>query len=557
MVSHTTKKKKRKKKLSSEKKPQPSFTEPAPISLCMIVKNEEKYLPGCLESVKGLVKEMIVVDTGSSDKTIGIARQMGAQVVTIEWQEDFAAARNVALKMASQPWILYLDADERLPARYHDIIRKAIAAKQADAFYVQVYSPVRGKLGTAPHVQAYPRLFRKLPGVQFVGRIHEQITPALQKIGARFAELPVRIEHLGYDVDDEVLQQKILRNIHYLEKQVEAEPENAYARYQLGQTYIIAGRIAEGKKWLMEALRSRAITPKIASVCWLILGNVAYQEDDIALAKKYVKKALALVPVQRLGWFLLSQCYAREENWSEATHCLLQYLKYENIPLTQLAVDKILDRELIFQKLIHSLVQQKRFSDAFDQLQKFFQQQKELKTEWFGWYLQLLSYLPHWEEKWELYLDAWFDKAIYHSEAEELLGYLVQFLEEKELWDVIRFYLQRWVQYKPLSEMAWQALGNAYLNLGELEKAQDAYENAIKINPHRAVYFERMALIAMKSGRFPEAIDWYQQLGEKFPEKREMALRRMAALYLKMGEFQKAVECFPEVDWKRWGKIKA
>ena len=82
------------------------------LALCMIVKDEEAHLGCCLESVKGLVDEIVVVDTGSTDRTVEIARQYGARVFSYGWHDDFAAARNVSLSHAGADWILVLDADE-------------------------------------------------------------------------------------------------------------------------------------------------------------------------------------------------------------------------------------------------------------------------------------------------------------------------------------------------------------------------------------------------------------------------------------------------------------
>src|SRR5476651_717597 len=85
-----------------------------PISLCMIVRNEERFLSDALTSVQGVVDEICIVDTGSTDDTVAIAESFGAKIKFFAWQDDFASARNEALAMASGAWILVLDADERL-----------------------------------------------------------------------------------------------------------------------------------------------------------------------------------------------------------------------------------------------------------------------------------------------------------------------------------------------------------------------------------------------------------------------------------------------------------
>src|SRR5271156_3302650 len=97
------------------------------ISLCMIVRDEAAMLPGCLESVRGAVDEMIVVDTGSRDATIRVAEGAGAWVLPFEWIDDFAAARNHGIARATGEWVLVLDADERLAPGAPEGLRAAVA----------------------------------------------------------------------------------------------------------------------------------------------------------------------------------------------------------------------------------------------------------------------------------------------------------------------------------------------------------------------------------------------------------------------------------------------
>ncbi|NUP96812.1 MAG: glycosyltransferase family 2 protein, partial [Planctomycetaceae bacterium] len=96
------------------------------LTLCVIAKNEEAMLSDCLASVRGLADAIVVVDTGSSDRTVEIAREHGAKVVHHEWSEDFAAARNAALPHVSSGFLLVLDADERLGPGARSALRKAL-----------------------------------------------------------------------------------------------------------------------------------------------------------------------------------------------------------------------------------------------------------------------------------------------------------------------------------------------------------------------------------------------------------------------------------------------
>ncbi|MBI2109751.1 glycosyltransferase family 2 protein, partial [Candidatus Woesearchaeota archaeon] len=96
------------------------------ISLCMIVKNEEDYIGNALDAVKDLVKEIIVVDTGSTDKTAEVGKKHGAKVFNFKWIDDFSAARNFSIEQAKEPWILVLDADEILAREDIEVIKKLV-----------------------------------------------------------------------------------------------------------------------------------------------------------------------------------------------------------------------------------------------------------------------------------------------------------------------------------------------------------------------------------------------------------------------------------------------
>ena len=104
------------------------------ISLCMIVKNEEVFLRGCLDSVKDFVDEIVIVDTGSEDATLQIAREAGAKIIETEWNDDFSAARNLSLSEANYEWILVLDADERIAKRDLEQLKQLITQTKTFGF---------------------------------------------------------------------------------------------------------------------------------------------------------------------------------------------------------------------------------------------------------------------------------------------------------------------------------------------------------------------------------------------------------------------------------------
>lgn len=519
---------------------------PSPISLCMIVKNEERFLPGCLQSVTGLVGEIVVVDTGSTDQTVEIARSFGAKVYNFKWNNDFAAARNFALRHCTLPWILYLDADERLHPEYHSEIRKAIEANQADAFYLKVYSNVSGILGNVPHIQAYPRLFKKLPGARFEGKIHEQITPSLKRLKARFKYLDVTIEHLGYEQDDEVLREKIQRNLQYLKNQVKKEPNNAYALFQLGQTYLLDGQVEEGKVYLKQALNLNILPNNLTATILLMLANEHFKLDEIEAAHKYLQEALQLAPRQRLGYFLQSECFAREHKWEEAVVALHHLQENSKKPFSDLSIEKNFEEYLINQRLALYSFYLKKYGDATLYFERYFREapnyRSSLLAKWaFSW--QAVGALVDSAEE---MLRFFREKMACFDDPGEAAKTLAGVAEKIDNNLMMEHYLNICTEYNPGDQVALYYLGNLYMKKGELSQAELYYEQSLKVNPGVWEVYYNLAVCKIKSLHFADAIRILESALEIFPEKKANVQRLLAGLYAKIGDYQKVME-FVEV----------
>ncbi len=271
------------------------------LTLSMIVKNEEAHLPGCLESVRGSVDEIIVVDTGSTDSTAEIAAAYGAKVVKFDWINDFAAARNEALKFSTGEWILYLDADERLNIYPNqDKFRKMLTEVPDDigALICTIESEHLQLDGSVEHHRGgYPRIFRNYgyPRIAFQGRVHEQITPSILSIGKSIILSDITIEHLGYNVSREVMEQKIKRNYDMLIKHVSDEPLNAYAWYQLGQTLSHMALFGEAEKAIRFAIElgklSDSVFASAAATLSQLVGNKRNFDESLLWSEKSLEKA--------------------------------------------------------------------------------------------------------------------------------------------------------------------------------------------------------------------------------------------------------------------------
>ena len=205
------------------------------ISLCMIVRDEASNLAHCLDSVAGVVDEIIIVDTGSTDQTKSIAAQFGAKIYDFTWEDDFSTARNFGLDQASGDWVLILDADEYLEQTEPDKLRKLISRDQpADAYLLPLKNIIMPGFDEY-QVSLVLRLFRNSAVLRFQGKIHEQVIIPVD-FQAESAETGPFIIHLGYQ--DSKRAQKSHRNRQMLKQALRSEPDNPYYHFYISTEYI-------------------------------------------------------------------------------------------------------------------------------------------------------------------------------------------------------------------------------------------------------------------------------------------------------------------------------
>jgi len=226
------------------------------ISLCMIVKNEEATLPRCLNSVKNFVDEMIVLDTGSSDRTPQIAQQFGAKVHDFQWSNNFSVARNAALKYVTSDWVLVLDADEVLSP---NIVPQMQSVIQSDEYIL--INLVRQEVGAAQSPYSLvSRLFRNHPEIRFERPYHALVDDSVAAILNKEPHWQVgylqgvAILHVGYQ------KSAIAQNNKYAKAQaamlefLSHHPNDPYVCSKLGALYVETGKISEGMQLLQRGL---------------------------------------------------------------------------------------------------------------------------------------------------------------------------------------------------------------------------------------------------------------------------------------------------------------
>ncbi|WP_134683499.1 glycosyltransferase family 2 protein [Brevibacillus migulae] len=213
------------------------------ISACVITKNEERNLPRCLDSVKDIVSEIIVVDTGSTDKTVDIALSYHATVLFFEWVNDFAQARNYALEHATGDWIIFLDADEYFSPDTVPLIKQQILEAEENnaegiaALMLNFEQVSKQVINTMLHV----RIFKKAPYIKYVGAIHERIENVNEKMRVHYAHEVIQIIHTGYSIDTVVNKQKSDRNLEILYKELENKPESSDLCFYIAESLMVKG----------------------------------------------------------------------------------------------------------------------------------------------------------------------------------------------------------------------------------------------------------------------------------------------------------------------------
>ncbi len=231
------------------------------LTICVIAKNEEQFLDQCLKLVKDVAGQIIVVDTGSTDRTVEIAKAHGAEVHHFAWCDDFSAARNAALEHATGDWILMLDADEELPADQCDALRRDLA--QADAMAYRLPLINQGREAEGPSY--VPRLFRNAPGVFYCGRIHEQVFPSLLPMckswGLDIRLGTTRLLHHGYAPEIVQSRQKIERNLRLLRQAVDEWPDDVNLTMNLGLELVRSGDLPGGLAKYRDAFRLMSAQP--------------------------------------------------------------------------------------------------------------------------------------------------------------------------------------------------------------------------------------------------------------------------------------------------------
>jgi tetratricopeptide (TPR) repeat protein len=249
----------------------------------MIVRNEEKNLSLCLEPLRSLVDEVIVVDTGSTDNTRQVAEQLGAKVFDFPWVDDFSAARNESLRHATGDWVMWLDADDRLDSEAQaclTALREQFDHQPGDAYTVQVMSSVLSPTSSGCWVTQV-RLFRRATGLRWRRRVHEELVPGDSQTPIEMRTSELVVHHVGYE-DSARRKQKLHRDLRLLQLDYAVNPDDPLTLFHLAWEHLELGNLTQTARFARRGLARNPDLPKLYSL--LAQAQSRMNEKQQALA---------------------------------------------------------------------------------------------------------------------------------------------------------------------------------------------------------------------------------------------------------------------------------
>lgn len=291
------------------------------LSACMIVKNEEKFLAQCLKSIRDAVDEIIIVDTGSTDRTVEIAQSFGAKVYHHPWRNSFSEARNHSLSYATCDWILQIDADEALDQADIPLLHKLIQTDSYNAVYVAIYSDLPG--GQSKHY--YTRVFRR-GKAHFEGIVHNQLI-----LDGNALPSEIRFYHYGYNLSNDEMQKKYKRTGDLLRKQLIENPNDIFALANLIRNYRneynFEKVIELGEKGLsIPVSQTDADSRNQRLRIYVDLAYALLNTNQLDRAEEICKEAIHENPDSLDILYVMGDILSRKEEFDNAINCFKKYI---------------------------------------------------------------------------------------------------------------------------------------------------------------------------------------------------------------------------------------
>ncbi len=453
------------------------YQKEASLSVCMIVRDEEGHLAGCLDSVQAIADQVVIIDTGSVDGTENIARQFGAEVYSSPWKNDFAAARNVSLSYATGDWILWLDADERLMPESLPVIA-ALCQPVLRPIIYNVNIKNLQKDGQNYSLSRSHRFFSRQPGICFSGPIHEQVSPSAFKIGAEEKDSAIWIYHLGYSLTGESAAKKEQRNRQLLENYVIDEPQNAFAHFTLAQHYDLHNEPEKALSQYKKVEELHQFGPALTAVLYNTLGDVYLRLQDIQAARQYAGQSITLWPLQVGAYYLMYKIAVAVKDdqevirWLESLDRNLQKIETN---VDTLPSDLILNRGEVLNSLGIYYQKSGRFTEAlaaFEKAGSF----ATVKTGALKNLIDLLIRSGQYSRA-EKHLIQLIDPTAESPENLKVLAFVL--IKQEKYYEAIAVY-ERLFKIDPHDRETLKRLVGLYGKVGEIAKAQEIFRYLVQ-----------------------------------------------------------------------------
>lgn len=315
------------------------------ISLCIIAKNEESNIARCIGSCEHIVDEIIVVDTGSTDNTVKIAKSLGAKVIIDPWDNNFSKARNRAVDEATSEWILYLDCDEALDFDDGFKLKETLSSEnikegQNEGFCLNLINVVDGNM-TLNYGSL--RIFRNKKEYRFNGRIHEQIFPSIGKFYPEsvIQALDVNFYHYGYDDKTADIESKKKRNLEIFQSYEEDE-KDGFFYYNLANEYTRAGQPEKALENYLMARKVPAYDNGFKLFLPIYITKSYYDLKDYKNALEIGLEYLEYYPNYKDLNFIVAVCYYESGMYKKCKEYMLRYIEFskQNYGYPEFYLDK-------------------------------------------------------------------------------------------------------------------------------------------------------------------------------------------------------------------------
>lgn len=295
-------------------------------SVCMIMKNEENVLGKCLSSLKDFnipTSNIIIVDTGSTDSSVEVAKSFGITPYDHKWNNDFSEARNHAASLAPTDYVLTLDADEYFTAFNKDSFDEMVNASPSSIGQIICHNIIMAD--GIESIQSSPlERFYNRTAAHYEHSVHEQITPFSGR--PSYIRLPLEITHTGYCLSPEKLEAKSRRNIELLKKELSINPKDPYIFFQLGQSYLLMRDERSALPWFEQGL-DLELDPSIEYVNMMVTGYgqclIACGENEKALELSKYMDIFGTVPEYV---FMMGTIYMNNQLYGDACSCFVKCL---------------------------------------------------------------------------------------------------------------------------------------------------------------------------------------------------------------------------------------